>query len=279
MTDSDYSFCTFSVPSQEIPFQCIWDGVIFSSFHLQYAPSKGHLLVFVRSGEGTLIRQNAVRPLSAGSLIFLDRTQPVILDAIQPIFSVACFLLSSPEAEVAYSAFIRDELPVISCGNNSRLPELIARILRLLSETSGSAQTARKAVESDLLEELALCKSPEHESPAMTSLYISAMKRIFDQRYAEMLSLDIISRELHINKYKLAKEFKSLYDVSPIDYLISIRIEAAKSLLIETRRTVTQIGIDIAIENTPYFVRLFKSHTGLTPLKYRLKYQKVLSSD
>jgi YesN/AraC family two-component response regulator len=105
------------------------------------------------------------------------------------------------------------------------------------------------------------------------------MKRIFDQRYAEMLSLDIISRELHINKYKLAKEFKSLYDVSPIDYLISIRIEAAKSLLIETRRTVTQIGIDIAIENTPYFVRLFKSHTGLTPLKYRLKYQKVLSSD
>lgn len=279
LADTNHSFITFSVPRQEIPIQCIWDGVIYSSFRLQCAPSEGHLLVFVRSGEGSLRSQNSVHPLSPGSLIFLDRAQSVILDVIQPVFSAVCFLLSSSEADIAYAAYSRDEISVISCGKNSELPEFVARMLRLLTEISGSSQTARSAVVSDLFEELASCKSFEHESPALTSLYISSMKQIFEQRYSEKLSLGIVSKELHINKYKLAKEFKFYYDVSPIEYLISIRIEAAKRLLIGSRKTITQIGIDIAIENTPYFVRLFKTHTGLTPLKYRLKHQKVLPLD
>lgn len=267
------------MPGQALPFQCIWDGTIYSSVNIRLAHASGYLLIYARSGEGTLKSRSSAHFLSSGSLVFLEGMYSFILDADRPGFSVACFLFSSPEATVAYEAYCRDSLPVLSVEKTQKISELIAKSLQLVSDSSASAKSARSAVVSDLLEELSLCRSPEHMSSSRITYYISAMKEIFDQRYSETLSLTLISKELHINKYKLAKEFKSFYGVSPIDYLITRRVEAAKKLLIETRKTVTQIGMDIAIENTPYFVKLFKTHTGLTPLKYRLEYQTALPSD
>ncbi|MDD4095204.1 MAG: AraC family transcriptional regulator [Oscillospiraceae bacterium] len=279
MTDSDDLICTISVPHRALPIQCIWDGAIYSSLKISFAPGAGYLLLYVRSGEGTLESRSTAHFLSAGSLIFLEGMHSLFLDTDRSDFSVACFLFSSSEATAAYEAYCRDNLPVIPYEKTQKLSELIAKSLQLLSDSSASAKIARSAVVSDLLEELSLCKSPEHIASARTTYYISAMKEIFDQRYSEALSLTIISKELHINKYKLAKEFKSFYGVAPIEYLISRRIEAAKKLLIGTHKTVTQIGMSIALENTPYFVKLFKAHTGLTPLKYRLHHQKTLPQD
>ncbi|WP_459209211.1 helix-turn-helix domain-containing protein [Aquimarina rhabdastrellae] len=51
-----------------------------------------------------------------------------------------------------------------------------------------------------------------------------------------------------------------------IDYFL---IEKAKTMLVSTKNTVTEIAYDLGFESSQYFSKLFKKKTGLTPVKYR----------
>jgi len=265
--------CTFIVQNIENEVQCIFDGVLYSSLHFACSQSEGYYLLYISTGQGIFRRHNSAFTLSPGTLIFTDRTKASSIEVIRPPFAVSCFLLSSTEAGNAYSSFSVDDNPVYDVKVYSKIPELLSRLLRLTSDSSVPGQSLYKQAAADLITELSLCRSIDYENAILPPLYISSMKQLLDTRYSESLSLDTISNDLHINKYKLAKEFKTCYHVSPIEYLISRRIQVACDLLLATPKTITQIGIDVAMENTSYFVRLFKRYKGVTPLKFRMQKQ------
>lgn len=101
---------------------------------------------------------------------------------------------------------------------------------------------------------------------------ICLLKQIFDTRYAEKLTLDSLAGELHWNKYKLEKDFKKYFGRSPFDYLLNVRVKAACRMLRETGGSIVHIGLAVGIENTSYFIRIFKRRTGMSPLEYRTHY-------
>ncbi|MDD3261512.1 MAG: helix-turn-helix transcriptional regulator, partial [Oscillospiraceae bacterium] len=98
---------------------------------------------------------------------------------------------------------------------------------------------------------------------------IQLLHQILETRYAERLTLDSLSKELHWNKYKLDKDFKVYYGLSPFEYLLSVRVQEACHLLRTTNRSVLDIGLAVGVENASYFIRLFKSRMGMSPLAYR----------
>ena len=54
------------------------------------------------------------------------------------------------------------------------------------------------------------------------------------------------------------------------DYLIYLRIEYAKELLLKEELPVAEICQRVGYGNVSYFIKLFKEMTGVTPAKYRL---------
>lgn len=56
---------------------------------------------------------------------------------------------------------------------------------------------------------------------------------------------------------------------SAIDHIHSYLISEAKNLLIGADLTVAQIAYRLGFENPPYFSRLFRKETGLSPVAYR----------
>ena len=54
------------------------------------------------------------------------------------------------------------------------------------------------------------------------------------------------------------------------DYLIYLRIEYAKELLVKEDLAVAEICQRVGYGNVSYFIKLFKEVTGITPAKYRL---------
>ena len=57
--------------------------------------------------------------------------------------------------------------------------------------------------------------------------------------------------------------------MSPVNYLIELRLNRAKELLKYTPLPVNEIALSVGIANPYYFSRLFKKHTGTSPTEYR----------
>ena len=63
--------------------------------------------------------------------------------------------------------------------------------------------------------------------------------------------------------------FKKHLRMTPIEYINRRRIEQAQLLLITTARPVKDIACEVAFYNIPYFNRVFRAVTGMTPVQYR----------
>jgi AraC-like DNA-binding protein len=53
------------------------------------------------------------------------------------------------------------------------------------------------------------------------------------------------------------------------NYLVRCRMDAAKTLLLSTDMTVSQVAEEVGIESEAYFCNSFKKLTGITPKEYR----------
>ncbi len=67
----------------------------------------------------------------------------------------------------------------------------------------------------------------------------------------------------------LARVFRQQYGVSPVGYLHGMRIERAKTLLRHSDLKVAAVAGKVGYQDTVYFSRLFKRHTGTTPARFR----------
>jgi iron complex transport system substrate-binding protein len=63
--------------------------------------------------------------------------------------------------------------------------------------------------------------------------------------------------------------FKSRHHTSPIDYLIQVRMNKAKELLLNTEHTLKEIAESVGYSDSYYFSRLFKKITGSAPTAFR----------
>ncbi|MBR5281053.1 MAG: helix-turn-helix transcriptional regulator [Clostridia bacterium] len=92
-------------------------------------------------------------------------------------------------------------------------------------------------------------------------------------QYNKQISLDELSRMIHFNKCYFVKIFRSLVGMSPYEYIINLRINEAKQLLINTSFSVNKIADQIGFLDTNNFIRRFRSRTGVSPLQYRKQFK------
>ena len=97
----------------------------------------------------------------------------------------------------------------------------------------------------------------------------ATIRHYIDTHYKENLSLDLLADYAHVNKYYLAHAFKEEYGLSPINYLISRRIEESKYLLRETDMSLSQIARILGFSSPSYFSQSFRRVEGMAPMEYR----------
>jgi transcriptional regulator GlxA family with amidase domain len=77
-----------------------------------------------------------------------------------------------------------------------------------------------------------------------------------------------------------ARTFKRRFRIAtgyvPVDYVQALRIEEAKQMLETTSDPIEAIAGEVGYEDPAFFRRLFKRRTGITPARYRQRFQDVL---
>lgn len=104
---------------------------------------------------------------------------------------------------------------------------------------------------------------------------IADIKKYIEHSFREYITLDTLAQISHINKYYLAHSFKSIIGISPIDYLISVRIKESKMLLKTTSYPISDISALTGFSSQSFFSQTFKRVTAITPSAYRKNKSKI----
>lgn len=89
--------------------------------------------------------------------------------------------------------------------------------------------------------------------------------------HTQNITLDDVCHEFSCSRSHLSHTFKSNTGMGFREYLAHLRIEDAKSLLLHSRLTVTEIAMSVGFSDSNYFSNVFKSVVGVSPLTYRKK--------
>ena len=105
------------------------------------------------------------------------------------------------------------------------------------------------------------------------------VRRYIDAHFKENLSLDQLAALAHVNKYYLVHTFTREYGTSPINYLISRRIQESRRLLESTNHSLSQISHMLGFSSPSYFSQVFRKQMGVSPQEYRRDFRARQAKD
>ncbi|MCM3204365.1 helix-turn-helix domain-containing protein [Paenibacillus illinoisensis] len=90
-----------------------------------------------------------------------------------------------------------------------------------------------------------------------------------EDHYLEPLTLEEIAGKSNISVRHLNRIFRSYYQMTPIAYMLTLRLERACSLLKHSSLPITQISYECGFNDSNYFTRQFRKAYGVSPKVYR----------
>ncbi len=157
----------------------------------------------------------------------------------------------------------------LSSGTSKILDHIVAKNSSSLPYEKIAAKGYLLGLLGELLPLMSLRSTPEDEDSFKKILIYCS------QHYAESLSLDLLSKELHLNKYYISHIFKERMDMGFVDFVNGLRVEHACNLL-KKGENITDIAFSSGFPSIRTFNRVFAQTTGMTPRDYiKTKYPEL----
>ncbi|MEM9955132.1 MAG: AraC family transcriptional regulator [Chloroflexota bacterium] len=88
--------------------------------------------------------------------------------------------------------------------------------------------------------------------------------------YADALTIDQLASVAGLSPYHFIRKFKALFGQTPHQYLRQVRLEHARTLLLQTNQSITDICFAVGFQSLGSFSTIFHKQNGLSPRQYRL---------
>ena len=113
------------------------------------------------------------------------------------------------------------------------------------------------------------------EPESSTDRLANQVKKYIEDHFQEELSLDILADKMEISPKYLSRIFKQSIGVNLSEYLMYIRIENAKKMLLADM-SMKDVMEKIGMNNRTTFTRAFKRLEGITPNEYRILHKQIV---
>ena len=110
--------------------------------------------------------------------------------------------------------------------------------------------------------------SIKSKSPKLKEL-IEISVNYIHTNFERNISLGDIAKYVFLSPSYFTRAFKEETGMSPINYLIKVRISRARELLEDTGLKISDIALSVGFSNQQRFNEMFKKYTQYTPLQYR----------
>ena len=169
---------------------------------------------------------------------------------------------------LAYHGISLDE-HVFYCGV---LPDYKALFRKIIQELQLCRYGYEDYIVSLFKDILLLVDRQQHEQKKTTGNVQEQIERAaayFNENYNTKISIDDYAESLHISTNWFIHNFKQYTGMSPAQYILSLRMVNAQSLLERTTYNIKEISEIVGYENPLYFSRVFKKEIGKSPAQYR----------
>jgi len=109
-------------------------------------------------------------------------------------------------------------------------------------------------------------------STATGALVASRMRRLTEFTHAhlgERLTLEDMANAAGLSVYHFCRSFKRTIGITPHRWLMRLRIERARSLLLNPNATIADVAFEVGFQDPSHFARAFRAETGFAPRDYR----------
>ncbi|MEL7981715.1 helix-turn-helix domain-containing protein [Vreelandella titanicae] len=106
----------------------------------------------------------------------------------------------------------------------------------------------------------------------INALQMYKLKRVIQAMHeslAKEFSLGQLATVAELSDYHFSRMFKQATGLSPSQYFIRMRISRARHLLLETERSIIDIGMEVGYSSPSHFSQVFRREVGVTPSAYR----------
>ncbi|MBR2278119.1 MAG: helix-turn-helix transcriptional regulator [Eubacterium sp.] len=149
-------------------------------------------------------------------------------------------------------------------GKKIKCPDFVSRNIFAVMNADSEAQQS-EAIFKMLMRMLDMQNSANEATLSSTE----TAKEYIKQNYQNNLSVSQIARAVNLSPSYFSRIFKDNTALSPYDYLLSVRLDKAKELLINSHLPVSEIAYRCGFNSTSNFICFFKKETCLSPLKFR----------
>lgn len=100
-------------------------------------------------------------------------------------------------------------------------------------------------------------------------VYVRHAMDYIAQHYKEKIKINEIADYIGVNRSYLTSSFKKMIGCSPQEYLVNLRMEKAKTMLLKTDMPIYAIASEVGYTDQLAFSKIFKQHYGTSPRAYR----------
>ena len=228
-------------------------------------------LFYIVGGKGQFLIEDKLYPVNASSLVIINPNIPhteVSVNA-QPLEYI---VLGIEGFELAADKNSGGQFCILDHFESAEVSSCLRNILREMElKNTGYEDICQAYMEILIIRlmrntNLSMAAETQHVSG---NRQCAAVKRYIDLHFKEALTLELLAEEAHMNKYYLSHTFKREYGVSPINYMITRRIEESKYLLAETDLSMSQIAQLLGFSSLSYFSQVFRRTQSISPMEYR----------
>ena len=104
---------------------------------------------------------------------------------------------------------------------------------------------------------------------------INNVLEFINMNYHEHFTNEILASKTKYGTSHFRKLFTEIVGISPLQYVIKVKMEKAKELLYSDANKISEIAELVGFDNIYYFSNVFRKYYGLSPTDYKKRLNKV----
>ncbi|MFZ1807474.1 MAG: helix-turn-helix domain-containing protein [Cyclobacteriaceae bacterium] len=179
-----------------------------------------------------------------------------------------------PEVEVMDGSIVTEEHRIYSSGGANSYWNLLLHLVEKYTDRQTAILASKYfAIDIDRHSQSAFAMfkgQKEHKDEA-----VRLAQDYIERKVEERITVDELAETFGVGRRTFERRFKLATNNSILEYIQRIKVESAKRSFESSRKNISEVMYDVGYTDTKAFRTIFKKITGLTPVAYRNKYNKM----